>query len=145
MSHARQTIREAIATLVTGLTTTGARVYQTRFYRLGQNQLPCLLVYTLEETIERSAMTINKTLVRNLTVRVEGAAEAVANLDDTLDTISAEVEAALSGQLPAGVEEFYLNQVQINLSTEGERPVGAVGMDFICRFRQTEGTPSEIL
>lgn len=145
MSHARQTIREAIATLVTGLTTTGARVYQTRYYRLGQAHLPCLLVYTLEESIDRSAMSKSNTLVRNLTVRIEGAAEATSNLDDTLDSIGEQVENALAGTSPAGVEELYLQSVQINLSTEGEKPVGVVAMDFVCRYRQTEGTASQIL
>ena len=30
MSHARQKIRDAVVTLVTGLTTTGSRVFDTR-------------------------------------------------------------------------------------------------------------------
>jgi hypothetical protein len=145
MAHARQTIREAVATTLTGLSTTASRVYQTRFHRLAQTDLPCLLIYTLAETVERSAMTDGKSLVRNLSLRVEGVAEATSNLDDTLDNIGAEVEAALNETSPASVEELVLQNVEINISTEGEKPTGMIAMDYLITYRQTSGTPSEIL
>ena len=49
MAHARQTIREAAATKVTGLTSTSTRVFQSRM--VPQETLPCLLVATNDEEI----------------------------------------------------------------------------------------------
>lgn len=47
MSHARQKIRDAVVTLITGLTTTGTRVYDTKLYNLDPSEdLPGLVVYT---------------------------------------------------------------------------------------------------
>jgi len=90
-------------------------------------------------------MTDGKSLVRNLNLRVEGVAEATSNLDDNLDNIGAEVEAALNETSPASVEELLLQNVEINISTEGEKPVGMIAMDYLITYRQTSGTPSEIL
>ena len=143
MSHARQQIREAIATLVTGLTTTGSNVFRSRVYRLQASELPALLVYTNSETVERSHMTTG--LVRELTLRVEGIAKALANIDDTLDTIGAEVEAALGGQEPAGVEDLVLQSADVTITGEGEQQVGAIVMDFLVRYRTDQAAPETIL
>ena len=58
MSHVRQQIRERVATTLTGLTTTGSRVYQSRVYPLGPNNLPGLLVFTSSESSEVDVMGI---------------------------------------------------------------------------------------
>ena len=143
MSHARQQIREAVATLVTGLTTTGSNVFQSRVYHLQASELPALLVYTNSETVERSHMTTG--LVRELTLRVEGIAKALADIDDTLDTIGAEVEAALGGQEPAGVEDLVLQSADVTINGEGEQQVGAIVMDFLVRYRTDQADPETIL
>jgi hypothetical protein len=54
--HVRQQIRERIATTITGLTTTGSNVYQSRVYPLDSVSLPALLVYTLSEGSEVDTM-----------------------------------------------------------------------------------------
>ena len=143
MSHARQQIRDAVAALLTGLTTTGSHVFQSRVYRLQASELPALLVYTNSETVERSHMTSG--LVRELTLRVEGIAKALADIDDTLDTIGAEVEAALGGQEPAGVEDLVLQSADVTINGEGEQQVGAIVMDFLVRYRTNQAAPETIL
>ena len=145
MSHARQQIREAVTTLVTGLNSTGGNVFQSRVYRIQQSELPALLIYTTDEEVSRSSFSGGNELERVLGVRVEGFAQATANLDDTLDTIQSEVEEALGGELPAGVEDFYLTSASSNLTGEGEKPIGTVAMDFLCRYRTSELNPETIL
>jgi hypothetical protein len=87
MAHARQTIREATATLVTSLTSTGTRVFQSRMVPTAAT-LPCLLVTTNDEEIEAGAF--EKQLDRRLSVQIIGVAKAAsASLDDALDTIAA--------------------------------------------------------
>jgi hypothetical protein len=51
-THARQQIREAAATVVSGLTTTGTRVYQSRMRPVADAGTPCLLVMTSDESID---------------------------------------------------------------------------------------------
>ena len=53
MSHARQQIRDAVATAVTGLSIIGANVSKTRMFRFENDECPALAVYTLSEEIER--------------------------------------------------------------------------------------------
>ena len=45
-NHLRQQIRERIGTTLTGLSTTGSNVYQSRVYQLEDSNLPALLIYT---------------------------------------------------------------------------------------------------
>ena len=52
MAHIRKTIRENVKTAITGLSTTGTSVYETRYFPLQTGNLPALIVYTLDETIE---------------------------------------------------------------------------------------------
>ena len=62
-NHVRQQIREEIGTTLTGLTTTGSRVYQSRVYPLESGGTPALLIYTKCGHIEfstRSASLLSK-------------------------------------------------------------------------------------
>ena len=43
-NHIRQQIREKFGTLLTGLTTTGSNVYQSRVYPLENANLPALII-----------------------------------------------------------------------------------------------------
>ena len=52
MAHVRKSIREHVVTTVTSLSTTGSNVYETRYFPLQTGNLPALIVYTLDETIE---------------------------------------------------------------------------------------------
>jgi len=51
-NHIRQQIREKFGTLLTGLTTTGSNVYQSRVYPLENANLPALIIYTKSEESE---------------------------------------------------------------------------------------------
>ena len=94
-NHVRQQIREKIGTTLTGLTTTGSNVYQSRVYPLENINLPALVIYTKSETSEPIVIGTNRVMSRELSVIVEGYVKATSNFDDTIDTISKEVEAAI--------------------------------------------------
>ena len=115
MSHVRQQIRDQLKTTLTGLTTTGARVY--------------------EELGEESA---NKQF-RLLNVMVEVRAKAADNLENTLDTIGAEVEDAIfaSGDttLSGTCKDFDYEGLDIELSGEAEQPFGLMTMRFLAIYR----------
>lgn len=133
MSHQRTQIRESVATLLTGLTTTGSRVFQSRMR--AQESLPCLLVTTEDESIER--ITLGGLEERRLSVVVRGFAKASTELDDTLDTIAAEVETAMNAYAAARLE-----RIDVDLLDELEKPAGRISLTYIVTYRLQSGAPT---
>ena len=52
-THLRTSLRDAMATAVTGLTSTGSRVHKSRLYPVAADALPCLLVIGLTVYLRR--------------------------------------------------------------------------------------------
>jgi hypothetical protein len=128
MSHARQKIRDAVVLLITGLTTTGSRVFDTRLYNLDPDvNLPGLVVYTQNETSERSDFSPNN-YSRELDVVIEGYVETNSTVENTLDTISLEVENVLGANplLNNTATTSELTQTEIEFDVMGERPIGII-------------------
>ena len=90
-NHVRQQIREYFGTTLTGLTTTGANVYESRVYTLQEDTLPSLVIYTKSESSEPIVIGTDRVMSRELSVVVEAYCKATSNFDDTIDTISKEV------------------------------------------------------
>jgi len=147
-NHVRRQIREAIATAVTGLTTTGARVYQSRVYPLADANLPCLLVFSTDETSTAETIHAPVTLARDLRVQVTAYAKAVADLDDTLDLICKEVETALMAP-PAAVialaRSIVLSATRIDMQGTSEKPVGRAAMSFDLQYFTAGNAPDVAL
>jgi hypothetical protein len=124
MAHVRQSIRSNIETTLTGLTTTGSRVYASRVYPIQSAGMPGLCIYTSSETIEAQTIKPPRGLIRSLEVSVEAYVEN-ASADDTLDTICAEVEAAMTTDLTRGgyAKDTRLVSFEAEFAGEGEKPV----------------------
>jgi|TARA_R110002073_G_scaffold52245_3_gene136200 hypothetical protein len=146
-NHVRQQIRERVATTLTGLTTTGSKVYQSRVYPLAADNLPGLLVFTNSETSEPDQMGAQPELARELTLTIEGYAKGTANTDDTLDTISKEVETALAADTKINglAKDIFLTGTDIQLSGEGDQPIGIVTMTFDVQYRTANNAPDVAL
>ena len=142
-NHIRQQIRERIATDLTGLTTTASRVYQSRVYPLGENNLPGLIIFTKEETSEPIGMGANRLLERLLVVRVQAFCEAVSNFDDTVDTICKEVETALANDKDLNnlAKDTYLSATEIEYDSSGSQPIGYASMDFTVNYETLDNAP----
>jgi len=65
-NHVRQQIREYFGSTLTGLTTTGSNVYESRVYTLQDNTLPSLVIYTKNETSEPIVIGTNRLMSREL-------------------------------------------------------------------------------
>ena len=65
-NHLRRQIRERAATTLTGLTTTGSNVFQSRYYSMESVGLPGLCIYTKDEEAEISIMGATRTVRREL-------------------------------------------------------------------------------
>lgn len=126
MSHIRKRIRDAVVTALTGLTTTGTRVYKSRVYPLESGKLPGLCIYTKSEDISTTTINRPRTQIRTLEVVIEGYVMANSAFDDTIDQISVEVEEALyTNALLGGLaKETNILSFDADYSGEGEKVVG---------------------
>jgi hypothetical protein len=137
--HARQAIREAAATAVTGLALTGARVFQSRMR--AQDALPCLLVTTNSEVVDRS--DLGDTEERDLEIEFLGVAKAAADVDDVLDTIAEQVEIAIGANNTLGgrVKRMQLISLRPEFDDELEQPVGLMRMTYRSTYYTNAGVP----
>lgn len=141
-NHVRQQIREAAATALLGLTTTGSRVFQNRLYTVdASTELPCLLIKTDSESI--AAGTIHGVLDRTMKLTIEGLAAAADNVDDALDTIVKETETRIAQDPRFGnlAISTVLDTIEIDIEAEGERPVGRAIMQFNVNYFTNAGAP----
>ena len=126
MAHVRKTIRDNVTTTLTGLTTTGSRVYQTRLFPLATAKLPGLCIYTRSETTHYASVSLPRTQVRELEVLVEAYAKGTASIDNTLDAIAVEVEEALYADVTRGgnAKDTQVTSFEVDYDGEGDQSVG---------------------
>ena len=146
-NHLRRQIRERAASTLTGLSTTGSNVFQTRVYPMESAGLPGLCIYTTDETVELSTIGSIRTLFRRLDLMVEGYAKASANLDDSLDQIAKEVEIAMAADIGLNslAHDSYLTATENVFSREGEQPIGVIQMSYSVVYESAENAPDVAL
>ena len=142
-NHIRQQIREYFGTTLTGLSTTGSNVYESRIYPIENSKLPALVIYTKSETSEPIVIGTDRVMSRELSVVVEGYAKATSDFDDTIDTISKEVEKAIAADrtLDGKAKDTYLESTEIEFNGEGEKPLGYVSLTFLTNYYVQETNP----
>ena len=143
MSHVRQQIRDAAVTALTGLATTGSRVFASRKRPVGDAKLPCLLVFTDEERIDAASVHNPAVLDRRLELRVVGLTKDTTDLDDALDTMAAEVETVLGGASLGGLcKSLTLSGIQVDLDESLEKPVGQIALTFEANYFTVANAPA---
>lgn len=147
MSHVRQQIREQFATTVTGLSTTGSNVFQSRVYNLESTNLPGLIVYTKEEASQPIVIGSSRTLERILSLNVEAYVKGTSNSDDTIDTIAKEIETAIAADttLNSLAKDCFLESTEINYNGEGEQPIAVMTMTYQVMYITAEDSPGTAL
>lgn len=139
-THVRQQIRDAAVTALTGLTTTGSRVYANRVYPMKDANLPGLRIYTNDEEVQTDSIGIARLLGRDLELVVEACVKENDTFDDTIDKIIKEVEIALAGGL-TGAKYVQLKHIEIQSSGDGEKQVGVARMMFEAPYITAIGAP----
>lgn len=147
VDHVRQQVRDAAVTDLTGLTTTGANVFTSRVSPLGESEMPGMYVMLRDEDSDWDAMG---TIARTGKLVVEAWAQGGDGLEDKLDTISAEVEAALyaSGSaLKAKLMNWGTPTTQIDIpqGDDGARRTGIVRILIPVVYRTAEAAPTAIV
>jgi len=125
--HARKQIRDLAVAALTNLATTQDRVYSGRARPLTPAQMPALMIYAIDEHSVLDAKGKPATLLRTLTLAIEGKAGGSdsALLDDTLDQIADEVEAVLgAGTLHPRILNQTLIGSRLSAQAPGESQLG---------------------
>lgn len=142
-NHVRTQIRERVGTLLTGLTTTGSNVFQTRIYPLQNTSLPALIIYTQSEESEPQVIGTNRLTSRNLSLAVECYVKTASNFDDVIDTICKEVETAIANDrtLNGLAKDCYIESTDIDFNNEGEKPLAVATLVFLTNYYVKEEAP----
>jgi len=122
----RTDIRNAIVTLVTGLTTTGAYVSTSRVNP--HETLPSISIVSGDELLFEAE---DGFFVRRFQIDLQARADGV-NLDDTLDLIDSEVFAVLEASKLSGLalDTRWVANASPELSGEGDTPIGLMIMTY---------------
>jgi len=141
--HVRMQIRNQVVTQLTGLTTTAARVFDSRVYPLEDANLPALLIYTKSETSEPIEIGTNRTSERLLSLNIEAYVKSTTNFEDTLDTICKEVEQAIAADptLSGKAKDCYIESTEIEFNAEGEKPLAFATLIFLTSYYVQEQNP----
>lgn len=136
MSHVRQQIRDRIATILTGLSGTGANVYKMRRYPLDDSKLPAIAIYTMDET--SNLITIGaRTNRRVVNVGVEIAAKGLSTtISDTIDSYCVNVEEAIGNDFTLNglAKSCLLTNTTIDVNVEGEKAVCTARLVFAAEY-----------
>lgn len=144
MSHARTQIRAEAVTRLTGLASTGSRVYPSRVRPLADTSLPCLLVYLDEE--EMSNEIIGQPILdRVAKLKVRAVAKVSQDLDTALDQMLAEVEAAMGTGPLASVQISVPESIEVDLDDSLEKPVGIATITYRINYFTTAADPTVAL
>jgi len=140
MAHVRKAIREHVVTTITSLSTTGSNVYETRYFPLQTGNLPALIVYTLDETVEDYTLGQNtRTQFRALNLIIEAHCRGTANIDDTLDTIAEEVEEAMVTDITRGgnAKDTKLVSTEVDFDTASQK-TGLMRLTYLISYNTVE-------
>jgi len=147
VAHLHRQIVEAVASALTGLPTSGPRVYSNRRHPMQDAHLPGLRIFLGSETAEPITVSADTILERDLSLIVEACAKASTDVDQVLDAMSLEVESALAdGVTVSGkrVQTLY-SGMEMELDESLEKPVGVKRMTFSCVFRAAAMTPDTLI
>jgi hypothetical protein len=140
--HQRILIRKAIKDLlVAGGTDAGGRVFTGRVDPLFRSDLPAILIYSTEESVEREDIEEVGLRKRTAQVVVKGAVRASAGaeigFDDQLDALAEQIEAVMDANplLNQTAETVWFDETEFSLSGESEDLLGVVSLTYSISYR----------
>jgi hypothetical protein len=145
--HVRTQLRRAVVDLLTGLPTTGPRVYRGRRRNLGHDHAPALLVYTDDEDItlahQGAPAVQDRTVMLMIEGRANGGADS-ADLEDLLDVIACEVEPTIldNWSFDGLASHTVLVKSRMRFEDKGEVLNGAIRLEFRVTYSTAEGRPT---
>lgn len=145
--HLRKQIRVAAAAALTGLSTTGSRVFTSRARAIQASDLPCLRVFGDDESIQNQTMGPNRERARTMSILVEAIASGNTAPEDTADQMVKEVEIALDGNNSLGGLVKWIEPRRIGMDFGGDTDaiVVTARMEFEVLYYSAKGAPDVAL
>ncbi len=146
MSHTHKQIRDALATALTGLTTSGSRVYPNRLYPMDTAELPGLRIYLDADAVEVETIHSPLVYMHDLSITVEACARSSSALDDTLDTMALEIETALANGITISGKKLEPVLTGSQYDDEpGSPPVGVKRLTFSLAYFTASNDPQTFI
>lgn len=148
MTHVRQQIRSAIATLCEGGTVPASRIFTSRSYPMDVVSDNAICVYTSNSEHSASAMgglpEGKRTVMQWLTVECWVAGPS-ATVDDLIDDIAEYVEDQIASDPTLGglVKNVQMIGDSCEVNTEGGNAIGSIAIDYSVTYRRS-GTASGV-
>lgn len=144
--HVRDQILAALKTTLTGLTTTGARVYADRTDPLAADEVPGLVIVQGSESCEYKTQTSPRLVIANFDISVRAydtRTAAQADARKRANTIAKEVQIAIAGNLSLGALCKYINlsQTEFDLDSEADGPSAVADMRYAVTYCFYENAP----
>jgi hypothetical protein len=142
MPHIRKQIRDALITRLTGLATTGTKIYRSRVYPLAEGKLPGIVLYTNSEQVDYLTMRLPRTEKRVLSVSVEIYVKGIINYDDTLDEVCLEIESAIYSDVTLGglAKDTQVISFNSEYNGDGDQPICVGKMDIQVTYSVLENS-----
>lgn len=141
MAHARQQIRDAIVSALTGA---GMTAYSSRAYSVPST--PSVNVTTGSEDAEIDTIGTGDQL-RTLTIMIDLMVAAAENVDDAADTQAVTIEKTILGDSStlALVKWIEYRGIESELSGEGDKAILVLSHAFEMQYRVNELDPEVII
>jgi hypothetical protein len=132
MSHSRKLIRDKIVTLLTGATSAGSKIFPCQSRPVGEDQLPCILVYTNSESVDIFQESPRQ-YERKTSISIEIQAAADETLEDTLDGIAEQIENKLMQDYTLGdtAADLILKETDVTMSSRGDTVIGSCRLTYL--------------
>ena len=137
--HKRTQIRDRLETVLTGLTTTAARVYASRIANVSNDNLPALKLYLKDESAVDDA-SFGYDGVVECEVMIECLVKSNDDFDSTLDLILEEVQAAITADKLSGLRSLVKSIKYQSLEVEyaeGDKDLGVQTITYLAEYEQT--------
>jgi len=145
MTHVRTQIRAAAVALATGLTTTGANVFESRRIGLQETSLPCWIVRTEGEDHSPDGRAGSE-IERDLELVFEGYTLDASGNDgqDTIDVMLSELEIAIDADRKLGglLNDSRLIAIEPDTGDEdASQVIAGVRITYMAKYITNRGDP----
>lgn len=142
MKHARQVIREAVETQLSSIA--GVTLTRSRAYKV--TSLPAISVYIDSEQSQgenKDSINRSRTYSREANLIIEIVCEAVSDSDNAVDDYSAQVEAAMGGDLTLGTTavDSTLYATTVDIDGHSDKPLAIARISYRVWYRTTALDP----
>jgi hypothetical protein len=146
MAHMRTQIRDALVTLLTGLSTTGNNVFKSRVEQIPDSKLPALNIVTNNEDVALTTVG-TKVYEKNLTVAIFVKCKATDDVDEVIDQVMLEVEPVLAANPTLGglITDITLTAADAETRLEAEKETGQGVLAYIANYYVNATTPDASL